>query len=51
MSLLAIKKYLLTKYFVITYKGRGSKKEYIYMHVCAYIYELLCHTLETNMTL
>ena len=36
-----------TQYFVITYKGKESEKEYIY--VC--ITESLCYTCETKTTL
>ena len=38
-----------TKYFVITYKGKESVREYIYIYV--YNSESLCCTPETNTTL
>ena len=51
-----------TQYFIITYKGKESGKEYIYicthiyciyisMYVCVCITESLCCTPETNMIL
>ena len=38
-----------TQYFVITYNGKESGKEYIYVYI--YITESLCYTPETNMIL
>ena len=45
-----------TQYFVITYKGKESEKEYIYniyiiYNIQIYITESLCYTPETNTTL
>ena len=43
-----------TQYFVITYKGKKSEKEYIYVCMCTYIHiyitESLCCTLGANTT-
>ena len=42
-----------TQYLVMTYNGRESEKENMYVCVCVYIYitETLCCTLETNTAL
>ena len=42
-----------TQYLVMTYNGRESEKENMYVCVCVYIYitESLCCTPETNTTL
>ena len=39
-----------TQYFVITYKGKESEREYIYI-IYMFISESLCCTPETNTTL
>jgi len=38
-----------TQHLVITYNGKETEKEYMYVCVC--ITESLCWTLETNITL
>ena len=38
-----------TQYFVITYKGKASEKEHIYIYIC--IIESLCYTPEINTIL
>ena len=41
-----------TQNFVITYKGKESEKEYIYiLFIYTHITKSLCYTPETNMTL
>ena len=41
-----------TQYFVITYKGKESEKEYIYiLYMHTHVTKSLCYTPEANMPL